>query len=66
MSLRPRARIHLSNIAENWRTLKALQGSGATGAVIKADGYGHGLREVGEALHDAGCDHFFVAHDAGE
>ena len=62
MSLRPRARIHLSNIAENWRTLKALQGSGATGAVIKADGYGHGLREVGEALHDAGCDHFFVAH----
>lgn len=62
MSLRPRARIHLSNIAENWRTLNALKTSGATGGVIKADAYGHGLKEVAEALHDAGCDHFFVAH----
>ncbi len=62
MSLRPRARVHLSNIADNWRTLKAAQTSGVTGAVIKADAYGHGLPEVAETLHDAGCDHFFVAH----
>ena len=62
MSLRPRARIHLSNIAENWRTLRATQTTGVTGAVIKADAYGHGLRHVAEALHEAGCDHFFVAH----
>ncbi|MEL6415528.1 MAG: alanine racemase [Pseudomonadota bacterium] len=62
MSLRPRARIHLSNIADNWRTLRAAQTSGVTGAVIKADAYGHGLRQVAETLHEAGCDHFFVAH----
>ena len=62
MSLRPRARIHLSHIAANWRTLDGLKTSGATGGVIKADAYGHGLKEVAETLHDAGCDHFFVAH----
>jgi len=62
MSLRPRAHIHLSNIADNWRTLRAAQVHGVTSAVIKADAYGHGLRQVAEALHDAGCDHFFVAH----
>ncbi|MEL7109415.1 MAG: alanine racemase [Pseudomonadota bacterium] len=62
MSLRPRAHIHLANIAENWRTLQASQTVGVTGAVIKADAYGHGLAQVAETLHDAGCDHFFVAH----
>ncbi|MEL7540378.1 MAG: alanine racemase [Pseudomonadota bacterium] len=62
MSLRPRAHIHLANIADNWRTLQAAQSSGVTGAVIKADAYGHGLTQVAETLHDAGCDHFFVAH----
>lgn len=62
MSLRPRAHIHLANIADNWRTLQAAQPSGVTGAVVKADAYGHGLPQVAEALHDAGCDHFFVAH----
>ena len=62
MSLRPRAHIHLGNIADNWRTLQAAQAQGVTAAVIKADAYGHGLRQVAETLHDAGCDHFFVAH----
>lgn len=62
MSLQPRAHIHLANIADNWRTLQAAQTSGVTAAVIKADAYGHGLAKVAEALHDAGCDHFFVAH----
>lgn len=62
MSLRPRAHIHLANIADNWRTLRAAQTGGVTGAVIKADAYGHGIRQVAETLHDAGCDHFFVAH----
>lgn len=62
MSLRPRAHIHLANIADNWRTLQAAQSTGVTAAVIKADAYGHGLSKVAETLHDAGCDHFFVAH----
>ncbi|NQY98682.1 MAG: alanine racemase [Henriciella sp.] len=62
MSLRPRAHIHLSNIVDNWRTVGNAQMAGSTAAVIKADAYGHGLPQVAEALHDAGCDHFFVAH----
>jgi len=62
MSLRPRAHIHLSNITDNWRTIRAAQATGETAAVIKADAYGHGLPQVAEALHAAGCDHFFVAH----
>lgn len=62
MSLRPRAHIHLSNIADNWRALAAAHASGLTGAVIKADAYGHGMAQVAEVLHDVGCDHFFVAH----
>lgn len=62
MSLRPRAHIHLSNIVANWRTLGAAQSGSTIAAVVKANAYGHGLCEVGEALHDAGCDHFFVAH----
>ncbi len=62
MSLRPRARVHLANIADNWRAIRASQVGGVTSAVIKADAYGHGLTQVAEALHDAGCDHFFVAH----
>jgi len=62
MSLRPRAHVHLANIADNWRIIQAAQVSGLTGAVIKADGYGHGLSQIADTLHDAGCDHFFVAH----
>nr|WP_070958997.1 alanine racemase [Hyphomonas sp. Mor2] len=62
MSLRPRARIHLANIADNWRSLHEAQTSGVVAAVVKADAYGHGLARVAETLHDAGCDHFFVAH----
>lgn len=62
MHLQPRARIHLDNIVENWRTLNAFQATGVTGAVVKADAYGHGAGPVAEALCEAGCDHFFVAH----
>ncbi|MEO0549813.1 MAG: alanine racemase [Pseudomonadota bacterium] len=62
MSLRPRATIHLPNIVDNWRMLQTAQVAGATAAVVKANAYGHGVAEVSEALHDAGCDHFFVAH----
>jgi len=62
MSLRPRARVHLNNIADNWRTLSAHCGSAQTAAVIKADAYGHGLSSVAETLDSAGCEYFFVAH----
>ncbi|MEL6567197.1 MAG: alanine racemase [Pseudomonadota bacterium] len=62
MSLRPRARIHLSNIAANWRRMDALSGEGGAGAVVKADAYGHGIGPVSKALADAGCRTFFVAY----
>ncbi|MEL6661754.1 MAG: alanine racemase [Pseudomonadota bacterium] len=62
MSLRPRATIHLSNIADNWRRLNALSGQGGAGAVVKADAYGHGAARVSRVLAAAGCEHFFVAY----
>ena len=62
MSLSARARIHLPNIVANWRTVRDAGGNSVCAAVVKADAYGHGLGPVSQALHDAGCDHFFVAH----
>lgn len=62
MSLRPRARIHLANIADNWRLLSEHHAGGDVAAVIKADAYGHGLTQVAAHLSSAGCQHFFVAH----
>jgi len=61
MSDQPRARVHLSGIAENWQALNARARGGQAGAVVKADAYGHGLAPVGRALAAAGCRHFFVA-----
>lgn len=62
MSLRPRAHIHLQNIVKNWQTINESTGASQTAAVVKADAYGHGLERVVQALFEAGCDHFFVAH----
>lgn len=53
--------IDLGAIVANWRLLQAKQVSGATGAVVKADGYGLGAGPVAAALAAAGCRHFFVA-----
>ncbi|CAN0572945.1 unnamed protein product, partial [Laminaria digitata] len=53
--------IDLDAIADNWRTLAAITAPGACAAVVKADGYGLGLAEVGMALDAAGCATFFVA-----
>lgn len=62
MSMRPTATIHLGNIATNWRALNAATPDATAAAVVKANAYGHGLSQVGEALHDAGCMFFFVAY----
>ncbi len=62
MSIRPRARVHLSSIAENWRLYDRLSGPGGAGAVVKADAYGHGAAPVSRALAGAGCTSFFVAY----
>jgi alanine racemase len=49
-------------LAANWRALDRLSGSAATGAAVKADGYGLGAAEVVRRLTAAGCRDFFVAH----
>lgn len=62
MSLRPRAHIHLDHIVENWQIIRSGLNGGQCAAVLKADAYGHGLSRVGDALHQNGCQHFFVAY----
>ncbi|MAU22227.1 MAG: alanine racemase [Martelella sp.] len=56
-----RLTVDLSAIVSNWRTMRALSGTARTGAVVKADGYGLGIEDVGEALYEAGAADFFVA-----
>lgn len=55
------ARIDLDRLCENWRNLNALSGSATAAAVIKANGYGHGVKAVALALNQAGCSWFFTA-----
>ena len=57
----PRLTIDLEAIAANWQALDARH-SGATAAVVKADGYGLGAVPIARRLVGAGCRTFFVAH----
>ena len=57
-----RLRLDGDALVANWRALAKLSGGAATGAAVKADGYGLGAREVVTRLRDAGCRDFFVAH----
>lgn len=61
MSLTADLTIDLAALAENWRALDRLSGPAETAAVVKADGYGCGIAEVGRALAKAGARSFFVA-----
>ena len=56
-----RLTVDLSAIVSNWQTMRALSASARTAAVVKADGYGLGIEDVGEALYAAGAADFFVA-----
>ena len=62
MSSQPRATVHLTHIVANWRTIGALAPQSETGAVVKANAYGHGAGPVAKALQAAGCRTFFVAY----
>jgi alanine racemase len=53
--------IDLAAIAANWRDLKKRADPARCAAVIKADGYGLGIRPVAVKLAEAGCETFFVA-----
>ena len=48
------------SLQHNWRWLQERSGVPA-GAAIKADGYGLGARDTMAALHEAGCQTFFVS-----
>lgn len=54
--------IDLAALCNNWRLLRRQVGAADCAAVVKADAYGLGALQVGPALADAGCRHFFVAH----
>jgi alanine racemase len=56
-----RLEINLGAIVANWRILRQHHPSGPVAGVVKADAYGLGADNVASALHEAGCDHFFVA-----
>ncbi len=53
--------VDLRAIVENWRLLNGMGVSRETAAVVKADAYGLGARNVAAALAAAGCRIFFVA-----
>lgn len=53
--------IDLDAVVANWTLLRELSRPAECAAVVKADGYGLGLRKIGRALETAGCRRFFVA-----
>ena len=57
-----RLSIDADALAANWRALDRMSGAAATGAAVKADGYGLGIDRVVPVLRDAGAEAFFVAH----
>ena len=55
-----RLRLDSDALVHNWRTLAAMAGV-ASGAAVKANGYGLGADAVATRLAQAGCRDFFVA-----
>jgi alanine racemase len=54
--------VDLGALAENWRRLSTRAQRAECAAVVKANAYGLGIGPVAQALFDAGCRTFFVAH----
>ena len=55
--------IDLAAIIANWRYIDSLSSvTTTTAAMVKANGYGLGAKNVAEALASAGCTEFFVAN----
>ncbi|MDX8395599.1 MAG: alanine racemase [Mariprofundaceae bacterium] len=59
------AHIHLDHLRYNYRLLTERAGDAAIMAVVKANAYGHGLKDVALTLLDEGCRSFAVT-DAEE
>lgn len=49
-------------ILHNYKTLHALLHNSTCSAVLKADAYGFGIKEIAPLLSQEGCSSFFVAH----
>ena len=56
-----RLSVNLGALVRNWKTLAAHAGRADCAAVVKANAYGCGTREVVAALARAGCRSFYVA-----
>ncbi len=54
--------INIPKIVSNYNILSKKCVSGKVAAVVKANAYGLGVKEVAEGLQKAGCNSFFVAH----
>jgi alanine racemase len=54
--------IDLGALVGNYQRLRREASHSEVAAVVKADGYGLGAREVAAALWQSGCRSFFVAH----
>lgn len=61
LSLCARVTIDLSALRANYKTLSALAPHSETGAAVKGEAYGLGLKPCVEALWKSGCRSFFVA-----
>jgi alanine racemase len=59
------ARIHSSNLQYNYERLKQIAKEAEIMSIVKADAYGHGLKNVVPSLLECGCRHFGVT-DANE
>ncbi len=59
--MRPEIVVDLAAVRHNARTLAALATPAALMTVVKADGYGHGIVEVGRAARDGGASWLGVA-----
>ena len=58
-----RLNVDLGAITANWRYMDSLSTEATTtAAMVKADGYGLGAKNVAEALIISGCKEFFVAN----
>ena len=57
----PRLHIDLDALVANWRMMQRRVDPAYAAAVVKADAYGLGAKQVAAALHKAGCNRFYVA-----
>lgn len=54
--------INTGAIVHNYKTLQSMLSKSRCAAVLKADAYGFGVKEIAPILMQEGCSSFFVAH----